>query len=364
MIKKDNQDIMVYVGTYTFGASEGIYVYKLDQNSGELEFSSKATGIDNPSFLDVDPDKKFLYAVNEIGEFAGKKSGAVSSFSINRKTGELTFLNQQPSYGTSPCYISVDKTGKFVLVANYGGGNVVVLPIQSDGRLGEVTDIIQHEGSSINLQRQEAAHAHSVILDSTNQYAFAVDLGLDKIMIYKFDSEQGKLTPNEQPWTQVKGGSGPRHLAFHPSDKYAYVINELNSTLISFSYDKTKGTLTELETVTTIPDDFKDTNYCADVHVLPSGKFVYGSNRRHDSIVIFAIDEATGKLTYVDHEPTQGKNPRNFAIDPTGRFLFAANQDSDTIITFKIDKNTGKLLPTGKITKVPNPVCIKMFYIS
>ncbi len=364
MTKQNNEEILVYIGTYTSGKSEGIYVYRMDKSSGTLEFSSKATGVDNPSFLAIHPQQRYLYAVNEIGEFAGKPSGAVSAFSIEEKTGELTYLNQQPSHGTSPCHLSVDKTGQFVLVANYGGGSVCVLPIQDDGQLGEAIDFIQHQGSSINPQRQEGPHAHSITLDAANRYAFAADLGLDKIMIYQLDLTQGKLKPNDEPWAQVKAGAGPRHFDFHPNGKYAYLINELDNTLIAFTYDETRGTLREIQTVPTLPEDFEGTSHTADVHVSPSEKFVYGSNRGHDSIVIYAIDEDTGKLTYVGHELTQGKSPRNFVIDPTGTFLLAANHGTDNIVTFRIDQQTGRLMPTGHVTEVPTAVCLKIIHIS
>jgi 6-phosphogluconolactonase len=258
----------------------------------------------------------------------------------------------------------VDREGKFVLVAHYAGGCVSVLPIREDGRLGEPTDIIRHQGSGVNPQRREAPHPHSVNLDAANRFLFVPDLGLDKIMIYRVDATQGKLKPNDEPWARVKAGAGPRHFDFHPNGKYAYVINELDSTFTAFAYDNERGRLREIETVSTLPEGFTGTNTCADVHVAPSGKFLYGSNRGHDSIATFAINEDTGKLTYVAHEPTQGKTPRNFAIDPTGNFLLAANQNSDTIVTFRIDRTTGKLSPTGDVTRVPMPVCLKMTFVS
>ena len=354
------KEILIYVGTYTRGKSKGIYVYRLDPGSGALEYASKATGLNNPSFLAIDPEQRYLYAVNEIGESAGRPSGAVSAFSIDPGTGELTFLNQESSQGTGPCHLSVDKTGRFVLVTNYASGSVSVLPIQSDGRLGEATDMVQHRGSSVNPRRQEGPHAHSITLDPGNRYAFVADLGLDKIMIYRLDLTQGKLIPNDEPWVQVKAGAGPRHFAFHPNGKYAYLINELDSTLIAFTYDAAHGTLREVQTVSTLPEGFAGTNYCADVHVSPSGKFVYGSNRGHDSIAILAIDEGTGRLSCLGHEPTQGKTPRNFAIDPTGTFMLVANQDTDAIVTFRMDQQTGRLLSTGHVTEVPTPVCIEM----
>jgi 6-phosphogluconolactonase len=354
--------IFVYIGTYTRGRSEGIYVYRMEESSGRLEFASVAKGMDNPSFLAIHPQERYLYAVNEVGGRAGKPSGAVSAFSIDPETGELTYLNQQSSHGTGPCHLSVDQTGQFALVANYGSGSVSVLPIHSDGKLGEATDVVQHQGSSVDPRRQGGPHAHSIILDKANRYAFAPDLGLDKIMIYQLDLTQGKLKPNEEPWAKVKAGAGPRHFTFHPNGRYAYVINELDSTLTAFTYDGTCGRLREVQTVSTVPEDFSGTSYCADVHVSPSGRFIYGSNRGHDSLAIFEIDQDTGRLDYVGHEPTHGKTPRGFAIDPTGTYLLAANQDTDTIVTFRIDQQTGRLMSTGHVAEVPTPVCLKMIH--
>ncbi len=352
--------MLVYIGTYTQGDSEGIYVYRLDISSGALEYVSVAAGVDNPSFLELHPQKPYLYAVNEISDFGGESSGAITAFSIDEGTGALTLLNQQSTIGPGPCHLSVDATGKFALVANYGGGSVCMLPIQEDGTLGEATDFIQHEGSSVNPARQQGPHAHSIVIDPTNRYAFTPDLGLDKILIYKIDLTSGKLIPNDPPWVAVAPGGGPRHFDFHPDHKYAYVINEIGNTVTAFTYDETNGSLAEIQTIPTLPDDFEDTSHTADIHVSPSGKFLYGSNRGHDSIVIFAIDSETGTLAYVDHESTQGETPRNFAIDPTGTFLFAENQGTDTIVTFRIDSDTGKLTATGHVADVPMPVCIKM----
>jgi len=359
----NNREILVYVGTYTRGESEGIYVYRMDMSTGALEFSSVAKGLTNPSFVAIDPQQRYLYAVNEAGTFDDKPGGAVSAFSIDPGTGELTWLNNQPSHGTSPCHLTVDATGKFVIVTNYSSGSVAVFPIHSDGKLGEATDVVQHEGSSVDPRRQKGPHTHSVNLDKANRYVFVPDLGLDKVMIYELDLTQGKLKPAEEPWAKVKAGSGPRHFAFHPNDKYAYVINEIISSVTAFTYDKTRGSLREIQTISTLPDDFSGTSHCADIHVLPSGKFVYGSNRGHDSIAIFAIDEGTGKLTCLGYESTQGGNPRNFAIDPTGTYLLAANQDTSNVVTFRIDQQTGKLTATDHIAKIPNPVCLKMIYI-
>jgi 6-phosphogluconolactonase len=358
------KELLLYVGTYTYGKSEGIYVYRMDLSSGALKFASVAKGVVNPSFLAFDPTKRYLYSVSEVSRSAGKPGGAVSAFRRDPQTGELTFLNQQPSGGEGPCHLVVDRKGKSVFVAHYAGGSVSVLPIGEDGRLREPTDVVRHEGSGVNPQRQEAPHPHSVNLDAANRFLFVPDLGLDKIMIYRVDLTEGKLKANDEAWTRVGAGAGPRHFDFHPNGKYAYVINELDSTFTAFAYDNERGRLREIETVPTLPENFTGTNTCADVHVAPSGKFLYGSNRGHDSIVVFAINEDTGRLTYVAHEPTQGKTPRNFAIDPTGDFLLAANQNSDTVVAFRIDQTTGKLSPTGNIAHVPMPVCLKMTFVS
>jgi len=362
MAERDKEEMLVYIGTYTRGKSEGIYVYRLDGSSGALRFAGTAPGVDNPSFLATGPKQRVLYAVNEVAEFDGKPGGAVCAFSVAPESGALRVLNQQPSHGTSPCHVSVDKTGQFVFVANYGSGSVSVFPIQDNGQLGEAADFIQHEASDVEPERRKAPHVHSIITDPANRYAFAPDLGLDRIMMYRLDLAHGKLKPNEKPWVQVKAGAGPRHFVFHPGCKYAYVINELDNTVIAFTYDETRGVLRENQTISTLPEAYTGTSYCADVHISPSGKFLYGSNRGHDSIVIFAVDGDTGKLTVVGHEPTQGKNPRNFAIDPTGTFLLVANQDTNTIVTFRIDRQMGGLVSTGNVTDVPTPVCVKIMH--
>jgi len=364
MTKQPHGEILVYVGTYTQRGSEGLYVYRLDLSSGDMTLASTAAGIKNPSFLAIHPEHRFLYSVSEMGGGAGQPSGGVSAFAIDPHTGALTYLNTQSSQGNGPCHLSVDQTGRWVLVANYGSGSVAILPILQDGQLGEATDFVQHEGSSVDPRRQEGPHAHSITVDPTNRYAFAADLGLDRILIYRLDLDQGKLLPNEEPWAEVHAGAGPRHFAFHPNGRYAYVINELDNTLMAFAYDATRGTLRTVQTVSTLPDDFEGTSYCAEVQVASSGKFVYGSNRGHDSIAIFAVDEATGQVTLVGLEPTQGKFPRHFGIDPTGTFLLAANQDSDNIVTFRIDQETGRLAPTGQVVQVPMPVCVKMMPLS
>jgi len=357
------EKLLVYVGTYTGGKSQGIYRFHLDLASGRLTPAGVTAGVSNPSFLAIHPNRRYLYAVNEIGELGGAKTGGVTAFSINPQSGDLTLLNQQPSQGGGPCYVVVDRRGKNVLVANYGGGSVAVLPIQEGGRLGPSTAAIQHMGSSANPQRQEGPHAHSINLDRNNRFAFAADLGLDKILVYRFDTTKGTLVPNDPPAASVAPGSGPRHFAFHPNGRSAYVINEMNSTVTAFRYDPKAGVLKEVQTLSSLPAGFKGNNSTAEIQVHPSGKFLYGSNRGHHSIAIFAIDPETGRLTPVGHQSTEGKTPRNFGIDPTGTYLLAANQDSDRIVVFRIDPQTGQLTSTGHGVDVPMPVCVKMMPI-
>lgn len=354
---ESNGELLVYVGTYTSGKSEGIYLYGLNLSSGELKHVATTKGVVEPSFLTLAPSRRFLYAVNEVEEFGGQKSGAVSAFAVDQRTGELRFLNQQPSLGGAPCYVDVDTAGKFVLVANYVGGNVAVLPAKRDGSLGPAIDMKQAQGSSVNKERQESPHAHCIVLDRANKFAYSCDLGTDKIMIFRFDARSGKLLPNEQ--VQVKPGSGPRHLAFHPSGKYVFVLNELDSTVTAFTRDQRKGSLKQLQTITTLPAGFSEENSGADIHVSSDGRFLYSSNRGHDSIALFMINPSDGSLTSIGHESTRGKTPRNFAIDPTGAFLLAANQRSDNIVVFRRDQKTGRLAATDHMVEVPSPVCLK-----
>jgi 6-phosphogluconolactonase len=354
------KELLLYVGTYTKGKSEGIYLYRLHPETGKFTLVNTVKGGENPSYLTLDPQRRFLYAVNEVTEFDGEKSGAVSAFAVDQKTGELTLLNQQPSLGGAPCYVAVDKTGKNVLVANYVGGNVAVLPVQENGYLLPASDSAQHQGSGGNPNRQKGPHAHCIVLDPNNRYAFAADLGIDQLKGYRFDARQGKLTPNQPSSVATKPGAGPRHFTFHPNGRSAYLINELNSTVTAFAYDQRSGSLQEIHTVSTLPEDFTGDSFCADIHVSPNGRFVYGSNRGHDSIAVFAVDMRSGKLTPVQHVSTQGKWPRNFTLDPSGRLLLVANQNTDNIVSFRVDSRTGKLTPTGQSIEVPSPVCLQV----
>jgi len=353
-------NVHVYVGTYSTGDSKAIYRLSLDLNSGELKRVGMVPEQVNPSFLALHPSSRFLYSVNEIGSFGGEKTGAVSAFAVDRRTGDLQQLNQQPSAGGGPCHLVVDKAGKNVLVANYGGGSVACLPIGDDGRLKPPSSSIQHKGSSVT-PRQKGPHAHSINLDPAGKFAFAADLGLDKVLIYMFDAEQGELTPHGD--AHVKPGAGPRHFAFHPGGRFAYVINELDNTVTAFACDPRAGTLKQIQNITTLPKGYQETSYTADVQVHRSGKFLYGSNRGHDSIAVFAIDSESGKLAPVEQEPTGGNFPRNFGMDPSGRFLLVANQNSDNIVVLRIDQKSGGLTPTGHEIEIPKPVCLKFLHL-
>ena len=352
---------LVYIGTYTGAKSKGIYVSRLDPATGKLTRPELAAEIASPSFLAIHPNRRFLYAVNEVSKFEGKSSGAVSAFAMDRETGKLSLLNQVSSVGDGPCYLVVDKTGQCVLVANYGGGSVAAFPVDRNGKLSEASAFFQHAGSSVNTQRQKEPHGHSINVSPDNRFAIAADLGLDKLLVYRFDAKKGTLTPNDPPFATVAPGSGPRHFAFHPSGKYAYVINEIACTVTAFAYDQRRGELKELQTISTLPpgESVQRGYSTAEVRVHPTGKFLYGSNRGHDTIVVFAIDEKNGKLTHVENQSTRGKTPRNFAIDDTGGWLLAENQESDTIVVFRIDPQMGKLTATGQTVEVGSPVCVK-----
>jgi 6-phosphogluconolactonase len=283
----------------------------------------------------------------------------VSAYAIDADGGYLKLLNEQSSGGAGPCYVSIDHLGKNLLVANYGSGSVSVMPIKPDGTLGKPTGFVQHQGSSVNPERQKGPHAHSINVSPDNRFAFVADLGIDKIMIYRLDVEKGTMVTNSPPFAQVKPGAGPRHFAFHPNGKYAYVINEIDCTITAFAYDSASGALTEIQTVATLPSGFKGSNACAEVIVHPSGKFLYGSNRGHDSIVVYRVDLANGTLTLVEHEIADIKTPRNFNIDPTGKFCLVANQGNDSVVVLRIDQETGALEPSGHKISVPRPVCVR-----
>lgn len=357
IIASENMFDHLYVGTYTATPKEGIPVCSFDSQNGAVQLIEVCQGVNNPSFLIFGRNRKFVYAAIETDDFGGKKAGAVSAFRRDEKTGKLTFLNSVTSLGAHPCHLTIDRTGRFILVANYTGGNAAVLPVMADGSLGEPVDSVQHSGKGPNTARQEAAHVHSVNLSPDNRFAFVCDLGIDKIMIYRFNEKTGKLSPADTPFFQTAPGAGPRHFTFSGDGQNAFVVNELNSTITSMKYDPAKGVLSEIQTLTTLPDAFTGENTCADIHVHPNGRFVYASNRGHDSIALFSV-EPGGRMKLLQHQPTLGKTPRNFAIHSSGRFLLAANQNSGSIQVFSLDPGTGKLNAAGKSISINKPVCL------
>ena len=349
-------ELDVYVGTYTKGdsKSEGIYLARFNSDSGELKLVGLAAKADNPSFLAIHPNERFVYAVNELGP----GDSTVSAFAINSDR-TLKLINKQSSEGGAPCHLVLDSKGKNVLLANYVGGNVVVLPINGDGSLKPASSILRHRGSSVNKQRQEKPHAHSINLSSDDKFAFAADLGADRVFQYRFDATNGLLTANDPAAVTIQPGGGPRHFAWHPNNKFAYVNSELTAAVTVFAYDQSKGSLSWLQTIETLPESFVGRKSTAEIRVHPSGKFVYCSNRGHDSIAVFRVDESTGKLSKVEIEPTGGREPRNFFLTPDGRWLLAENQKSDTVVVFSIDQETGALSQTKSRIEVPRPVCIR-----
>jgi 6-phosphogluconolactonase len=342
----------LYIGTYTQKGSKGIYLYQFNSVTGAFKPIAVTEGISNPSFLAISSDQQFLYAV------AGKGSDSVRAYSIDKKSHQLSVLNTQSLAGSNgACHLEVDKTGRWLIVGNYGSGSVSVLSIEKNGKLGNVTQTITHEGKSIDPDRQQKPHVHSVNFSPNSKYVFVPDLGTDKIMTYQLNAQTGNLMAGDVPFTSVTPGTGPRHFTFHPNGKFAYVIQEMSASITAFKYND--GTLETIQRVTNLPDTYTGRKWAADIHLSPDGKFLYGSTRAHDSLVIFKVDEKTGLLTLVGLQSVNGKTPRNFAIDPTGNFVLVANQDSDNITIFKRDKVTGKLTFTNTEINVSMPVCLK-----
>jgi 6-phosphogluconolactonase len=351
---------LLYIGTYTGKKSQGIYSARFDSDTGRLSAPELAVETKNPTFLTLHPNGRILYAVSEIENFQGMKTGAISAFSIDGKTERLSLLNQEPSGGGGPCHLSIDKAGKCILVANYGTGSFATLAVQGDGKLEASREMIRFDGSSVNRERQSGPHAHFIEFDPSNKFALGCDLGLDKVFIWQFDLAGLPESALKLKYpTPIKAGSGPRHLAFHPDGRFVYLINEMAATITAFAYDPNKPALNELQTISMLPEKFEGFKSGSEIQVHPSGKFLYGSNRGHNSIAVFSVDEKNGKLKFVEHQGTQGKTPRHFAIDPTGKWLLAENQDSDNIVIFRIDQQTGKLLATGDKIEVGSPVCIQ-----
>lgn len=349
-----DNDYIVYVGTYTRETSKGIYAFRFDAAAGKLAPLGLVAEIASPSFLAIHPNRRFLYAVSET------EGGSVAAYAVDRPSGKLTHLNTVSAKGGGPCHINLDKTGRTAAVANYNTGSVAAFPVGADGRLGEASAFDQHKGSSANPERQKGPHAHSVDFSPDNRFLMSSDLGLDQVLVYRFDPEKSSLAANDPAFGSVKPGSGPRHFAFHPSARFAYVINEIALTVTAFAYDAARGALSELQTLSTLPEGAVSDRYStAELEMHPSGKFLYGSNRGHNSIAVFAVDQQKGTLTLIENASTQGGPPRNFALDPSGRYLFAGNQQTDTIVLFRIDAQTGKLTPTGEKVEIDAPVCIR-----
>lgn len=352
LFAQKSREQFLIIGTYTNTTSDGIYIVKFNTLTGETSLAGVAVS-SNPSFLAISPNRNFVYAVNE------NAPGQVTAFAFDNKTGKLTELNRQPSQGKHPCYITTDKTGKWVIVGNYSSGTVAVFPVKEDGRLGTPTDSVRHEGNSVNSERQEAAHVHATVLYQNNKTLYVPDLGLDKVMIYQLDTKTGKLKTATSPFVKVKPGAGPRHIDIHPNGKFAYLIEELTGTVTAFRVQK-DGSLRYLQSLSCLPPEYSGFAGSADIHVSPDGKFLYCSNRgESNSIGIFHIDPVEGTLTWIGHQSTLGRTPRNFNFDPSGNFLLVANQNSDDIVIFKRNKETGLLTDTGRKINIPQPVCLK-----
>ena len=354
----DSKECAVYFGTGTHGKSKGIYLGILNQETGALSQPVLAALTSNPGFLDISTNGKYLYATGGSAMVDGKQSDTAVAFAIDRKTGLLTELNTVSTVGQGPCHILLDKTSSIAMVANYGSGSLVSFPIGKGGKLGEASSFFQNNGKSINQGRQEGPHAHGFAVDPYNHFAYACDLGIDKVLIFHIDTKAKKLVPNEIPFFSIKPGSGPRHITFRPDGKFVYVVNELTSTVTAASVDANTGGLNEIQTISMLPSDFTQISSAAEIACHPSGKFLYASNRGHDSIAVFAIDPATGKLESIQHQSTLGKTPRGFGVDPSGNFLIVANQDSENVTVMRIDQDTGKLQPVGNPLTVCAGMCV------
>lgn len=356
---QQNKEIL-YAGTFFGTGSEGIYVFEFDRAKGKLTWIQTMPTLESPTFLEVHPSGKFLYAVNRGPVEEMQNSGSVSAFSIDGKTGKLTLLNQRPSYGNGPCHISIDQTGKWAFISNYQEGNFVVMSLFDDGLVGSSAGARKHLGNSVNEERQEKPHVHSAVVAPDNEFILVSDLGTDQIHSYKLDHANGRIDDGATPFLKVKPGSGPRHLAFHPNGRYAYSAEELTSTVAVMEYDKATGALTmKADSIVSLPATFKGDNTAADIHVHPNGKFLYLSNRGHNALAIFSIDPS-GMIKLIGQQDTKGKIPRNFLIDLKGEFVWVANQDSNNIVTFRVNPGTGKLQFVSDATGIPSPVCLKM----
>ena len=348
---------LVWIGTYTGPHSQGIYAFRFDDETGTMSPLGLAAETPSPSFLALHPNGKVLYAVNETHDGPGN-SGMVTAFAIDPATGHLAKINEQPSRGADPCHLAVDATGQYLVVANYTGGSFVVFPLTEDGRLAAASSVLTNRGSGPNHERQDGPHAHDVVFDAANRFLIAVDLGLDQLFVYRFDPAVGSFTFGVPPSARMPPGAGPRHFAFHPDGRHAYSINELDSTVTALEWDPSAGKLAPDASVSTLPAGFTGENSTAEVEVDSRGRFLYGSNRGHDSIAVFRIHPVSGALTLIAHTLTRGKEPRHFALDPTGRWLVAGNQNSNTLAVFRVDQTSGTLSPVGDLMSVGSPVCV------
>jgi 6-phosphogluconolactonase len=352
----------VYISTFTENGDDGIYLAELDPSTGDLGPIRLVADVRKASFLALHPNHRYLYSTCEVDDYHDAKGGAVAAFKIDAATGNLTLLNHQSSSGEGPHYLSLDREGKNALVANYHGGSVAVLPIRADGKLASATSTVLHHGSSVSKSRQTGPHPHAIDADPTDRFVFVSDLGLDKVLSYRFDSATGTITANHPRDLATSPAAGPRHITFHNNGKWAYVINELDSTVIALRYDSQTGGLTHIDTVSTLPAGAtQQDNLTGEIVVHPNGRFLYASNRGHDSIAVFAIDQTSGRLSALGHGPAGGRNPRNFNIDPLGKFLLSANLDSNTVTVHQIDPGSGKLSRTAHGIKILQPYCIQFF---
>ena len=357
MRSHDNGNCRVYVGTYTNGASKGIYLFHFSIESGVLSPVGLVAETMNPSFLALHPSRKFLYAVGEVKQYEGQTSGFVSAYSIDSRSGGLNPLGSVPSNGVGPCHVALDRRGKFAVVSNYVNGSVAVFKVENDGRLGDVTAVVQHSDSSVSPAGPRRAHAHGAYFSAENRFVVVPDLGLEKLFVYRFDPQKGALDTPEQPCVELPPGSGPRHFAFRPNNCFGYVLNERNSTVTAFRYVCSRGALQQVQQVSTLPSEFCGENATAEIELDRDGSFLYASNRGADSLAVFAVSSA-GHLSLVEHAPTQGKTPRHFAIHPSGEYLVAANQDTNNLVVFRRNRTTGHLTQAGQQSDVPAPVCV------
>ena len=354
-----NQQSLVFITACTAGEDGAIHAYRLDRKSGQLHLLNRTTDVENPFFLALSPDRKYLYTIHEPGEFGDGANGQVAAYAMAGDDGKLTLLNRQPTRGGSACYVDVDAGGQALLAANYQHGTVVSYPILADGSLGEAVSFVQHEGSSVNPDRQEGPHAHCFVISPDNDYAYCADLGLDMIMSYRLDAATATLSPNRQPFVRTQPGAGPRHFTFHPTQPFAYAINELDSTVTMFDYDPGSGTLIEQQTIPTLPTDFAGVSHCADLKITPNGRFLYGTNRGHDSIATYQI-AADGRLSLISIEPSGANQPQNLAITADGGLLLCANMSGNQVNVFRINAQTGQITPTAEPVNLPLPSCIMM----